>query len=117
MKLSDLIEKIQAKVLTVRPSYDAEVEGIYAGDRISDLLTQGAAGILLVTNLAGVQVLRVVELMDVPALCLLNGIVPEPEVIRAGEEHGAVLLVSPFDMFETCGRLYERFSIAGKMRQ
>ena len=117
MKLSDLIQSIRARTLTIQSSRDAEIEGIYAGDRISDLLSQGDAGILLVTNLTGLQILRVMELMDVPALCLLNGITPEVEVVRAAEEDGAVLLVSPSSMFETCGRLYGCFAAASKMRQ
>ena len=117
MKLSDLIQSIRARTLTIQSSRDAEIEGIYAGDRISDLLSQGDAGILLVTNLTGLQILRVVELMDVPALCLLNGITPEAEVIRAAEKEGAALLVSPSSMFESCGRLYGCFAAASKIRQ
>ena len=116
MKLSDLIESIGARVLTVRPHPDTEIEGIYAGDKISDLLSQGTAGTLLVTKLTGVQILRVAELMDVPALCLLGGITPEPELISAAAAHGTVLLVSPFGMFETCGRLYKCFPAATEIR-
>ena len=116
MKTSDLVPNIEARILTAPPSRDTEIRSVFAGDRISDLLSQGAAETLLVTNLTGAQIVRVAELMDVPALCLLNGIAPEPELISAAERHGRVLLLSPFSMFETCGRLYERFTAASKMR-
>ncbi len=115
MRLADLIQSIQAEFLTVRPSHDTEIERIYAGDRISDLLSQGTERTLLVTNLTGVQILRVAELMEVPALCLLGGIAPEPGLIGAAGSHGTELLVSPFGMFETCGRLYQRFAAASEM--
>ena len=117
MKLSELISSVEADVLTVQASRDAEISGIYAGDRISDLLNHGTAETLLVTNLTGVPVLRVAELMEVAALCLLNGIHPGPGLIRAAEEHGAAVLVSPFNMFETCGRLFECFDAVSEMRR
>lgn len=117
MKLIDLIQRIGAKSLPPGSSLDAEIKGIYAGDRISDLLSQGAAETLLVTNLTGAQILRVAELMDVPAICLLNGISPEPELTNTAERNGTVLLVSPFGMFETCGRLYGCFTGASEMSQ
>ena len=113
MKLNDLLAGIDAKILTPRPPRDTEISRIYAGDRISDLIIQGGAETLLVSNLTGSQILRVAELMDVPAICLLNGVVPEPGSIGAAGKHCMALLVSPFGMFETCGRLYERFAAAG----
>ncbi|NQU23039.1 MAG: hypothetical protein HQ567_17310 [Candidatus Nealsonbacteria bacterium] len=77
MKLRDLIQSIEASIATSCPSQDIEIESIYAGDRISDLLSKGTAGTLLVTNLTGLQIVRVAELMDVPAFCLLNDVAPK----------------------------------------
>jgi len=110
-KLSDLIKWIDAEILTGVAARDAEIETVYAGDRISDLLSQGREGTLLVTNLTGVHLLRVAELMDVPALCLLGDVFPEAELTQAAKSRGTVLLVSRFGMFETCGRLYQRLAI------
>lgn len=117
MKLTDLICRIGAKVLTSGAMLDAEIKRIYASDRISDLLSQGDTETLLVTNLTGVHILRAAELMDVPAICLLNGVSPEPELTTAAERKGRALLVSPYGMFETCGRLYGCFTGAGEVRQ
>ena len=113
MRLHELSREIRAEALLgeeIPSAPDPEIKRVYAADRISDLLSQGDPGTLLVTNLAGAQILRVAQLMDVPAICLLNGIAPEPELIGAAGTHGTVLLVSPFGMFETCGRLYQCFS-------
>ena len=115
MRLRDLIQSIEASIATSCPSQDIEIEGIYAGDRISDLLSKGTARTLLVTNLTGLQIVRVAELMDVPAFCLLNDVTPNPELIEAAETHGKVLLVSPLSMFETCGRFYRRLEAAGEV--
>jgi hypothetical protein len=64
----------------------------------------------VVTNLVGVSLMRVAELADIPAICLLNGREPEPPMRQGAERLGIVLFVSPFDMFETCGRLYGAMS-------
>jgi len=117
MKLADLIRRTDARILTSGAMPDVEIKRIYAGDKISDLLNQGDSETLLVTNLTGVHILRAAELMDVPAICLLNGVSPEAELITAAERNGMVLLVSPYDMFETCGRLYGCFTGAGERRQ
>jgi len=117
MKLSDLVRTLGAKVLVAGPMLEGEIKRVYAGDRISDLLSQGDAGTLLVTNLTGLLILRAAEIMDVPAICLLNGVSPEPELATAAERNAVVLLVSPYDMFETCGLLYGCFARAGETRQ
>ena len=117
MTLADLTRIINAKVMVSGAILDAEIKRVYAGDRISDLLNQGDTETLLVTNLTGVHILRAAELMDVPAICLLNGVSPEAELITAAERNTVVLLVSPYDMFETCGRLYGCFTGAGERRQ
>ncbi len=58
------------------------------------------------SNLASVQMLRVAELMDVPGICFVNGVEPEPEVVELAQTNGTLLLVSPAGVFETCGLIY-----------
>ena len=53
----------------------AQIAKIYAGDRVSDLLDQASDTTLLVTNLMSLQLIRLAELMDVPAVCFVNGAV------------------------------------------
>ena len=85
----------------------ALVERVYAGDRISDLLNHASETTLLVSNLAGAQLIRLADLMDVPAICLVGGLQPDAEFVSAAESHGMVVMVSPVGMFETCGRIYQ----------
>jgi len=111
MKLSNLAEAIGAKVLThQQKASKLDIDRVYAGDNISALLNEASETALLVTNLKTSQLLRVAELMDISGICLLNGIVPEPELVTSAREHATVLIVSPVGMFETCGRLYQCLS-------
>jgi len=108
MRLAYLADKIGAQVLTNRDkAARIEIERAYAGDRMSNLLSEGSETTLLVTNLSNAMLPRVAELVDAAGLCLLNGLSPERETVKAAEERGIVLIISPVGMFETCGRLYQ----------
>ncbi|MEW6355919.1 MAG: hypothetical protein AB1696_06330 [Planctomycetota bacterium] len=106
MKLNILASSIGAKPLTESAIGDAEIDSVYAGDRMSDLLTHASSRTLLVTGLVGPQLLRLAELMDVQAICLVDGASVEPETADQAGARGTILLLSPVGMFETCGRLY-----------
>ncbi|MBN1947013.1 MAG: hypothetical protein JW797_15165 [Bradymonadales bacterium] len=109
MNVKQLAETLGARLLTP-DSPDAEIEHVFAGDRISDLLNRATPRSLLVTNLTGSQVIRLAELMDVPAICFLNDAAPSPEAMGELGESQTIFLVSPLGMFETCGRLYPWFA-------
>jgi len=106
MKLEELAESLGAKVLNPGAAGERPIGRVYAGDRMSDVLSHATDATLVVTNLSTPHLLRAASLMDVPAICLLNGLEPGRELVDAARESGTALLVSPFDLFETCGRLY-----------
>ncbi len=107
MLLSELAAKIGARILTNETRASAiDVRRVHAGDNISDMLNAASETTLLVTNMANKMLNRVAELLDVPAICLVNGVTPDAEVVDLACQHRTVLLVSPGTMFETCGRLY-----------
>jgi hypothetical protein len=114
MRLPDLAEKIGARILTATRADGVDILHVYAGDRVSDLLTHAGPQTILVTNLAGAQLVRVAELMDMPGICLVNGHQPDADVLRAANAHGLSLMSSPAGMYETCGRLYRCLDQSGK---
>ena len=65
---------------------------MYAGDRMSDLLERARPDTLLVTRLANPHLFRMAELMDVPAVCLVLGEAPGPELLQAADASGIALL-------------------------
>jgi hypothetical protein len=105
LKIADLAAEIGA-TLVASGRHEGGFERVYAGDRISDLLNHAGRGTLVVSNLPGAQLVRLAELMDLPAFCLVAGVAAEPEVVAAAESHGTAVLVSPAGLFETCGRIY-----------
>ncbi len=106
MKLVEIAAALPARIVSREPIPTAEIECVYAGDRISDLLERASPRTLIVTNLASRQLLRLADVMDVPAVCFVGGREPEAEAVEAANARGTALLVSPVGVFETCGRLY-----------
>ena len=106
MKLEDLAGRIGATVAVAGPP-DAEVTRVYAGDRVSDLLNEASSKTLLVTNLANVQMVRVAELMEVPAICFVDGVEPDEEILGLARANRTMIMVSPVGVFETCGSIYQ----------
>jgi redox-sensing transcriptional repressor len=106
-----LASGIGAQLLT-KSTGSCEICKIYAGDRVSDLLNEASDKTLLVTNLMSEQLIRLAELMDVPAICFVNGTRPEAGLIKRADDSGTILLVSPIGVFETCGRIYQTLAPA-----
>ena len=106
MKLEQLAQEIGAHI-EIPPSPNRnDINVVYAGDRMSDLLAAATDHTLLVTHIANRGLLSLIELMDIPAVCLVNGATPEETVLDAAREVSTGILVSPWDLYETCGRLY-----------
>jgi hypothetical protein len=115
MRLSDVARKVDAKVLThTDKAATIEVSHVYAGDTISEMLNAASEATLIVTNMSHNLLPRIAHLLDVPALCLVNNVTPGPEMLDFAEQRGTVLIVSPVDLFQTCGRLY--LSLDGSYR-
>jgi len=106
MKLTDVAQRTGSRiVLNPEKAKDVEVARIYAGDNISDILSQVSGTTSLVTNLTNSLLPRVADLMEGQGICLLNGVDPNAELLDAAREHGTMFL--PVGMFETCGHLYQ----------
>ncbi|MBW1779960.1 MAG: hypothetical protein JRL30_04405 [Deltaproteobacteria bacterium] len=79
-----------------------------ASDLMSDMLTGKNSGVVLLTGLCNVQVIRTSVIADVSAVILVRGKRPTQEMIIQAREHGLPLLSTPFTMFTSCGRLFAK---------
>jgi len=86
---------------------DADVVRVVAGDRMSDLVSESDEKTLIVTNLAGPQLASAAAIMDVPGICLLKARRQDAETEAPAGRDRTFVMVSPYDMYQTCGRLYE----------
>lgn len=116
MRLEELARRIGAQAVTAGRDAAVDVAQVYAGDRISDLLNAAGEHTLLVSNLASAHLLRVAELMDIPGICLVQGQMPDEAMLAAAREHGTLLMVSPWGLFETCGRIHAALAEEQRVR-
>jgi hypothetical protein len=96
---------IQSGTTTMRL---ADIKAGTGSDLMSDMLTGPTSGVLLLTGLNNIQVIRTSVIAGVAAVVLVRGKRPGPEMIAQAREHGLPLLSTGFTMFSACGRLFAR---------
>lgn len=106
MKLREVLEIIEGKVVTPNVDLDMEVQMGCGADLMSDVLAFTHEGTLLMSGLTNPQVVRTAEMAGIKAIVFVRGKVPPSETIALAEEKKIPLLASKYTMFETCGRLY-----------
>lgn len=106
MKLREVLQAIDGKVITKNADLDLEVQMGCGADLMSDVLAFTHDGTLLLSGLTNPQVVRTAEMAGIVAIVFVRSKIPPAETIALAEEKGIPLLASKYTMFETCGRLY-----------
>ncbi len=107
MKLKDIINVIDAKVLCGEDLLETEVLSAYACDLMSDVLAFVEDQCMLLTGLINPQVVRTAEMMDMKAIVFVRGKEPEEEVLQLAKEAGIAVLATDLPMYISCGKLYD----------
>jgi predicted transcriptional regulator len=106
MKLLQIVETLEAKVLTGDHLLEKDIDTCGASDLMSDILAGLSEGCILLTGLTTVQVIRTAMVAGVGAVVFVRGKTPPQEVIDLAENQDLPLLSSPYSMFVSCGRLH-----------
>jgi predicted transcriptional regulator len=106
MKLSEVLEVIEGKVISESADLEEEVKMGCGADLMSDVLAFTHEGTLLMSGLTNPQVVRTAEMAGIKAIVFVRGKIPPPETITLAEEKNIPLLASKYTMFETCGRIF-----------
>lgn len=107
VKIKEIAELTEARVVAGDPEKEINIERAFSSDLMSDVLTLDDHQIVLITGLANVQLIRTVEMADIPVVLLSRNKIANPEMISLAEENGIVLLETPYSMFRVSGILYE----------
>ncbi len=107
MKLREVLEIIEGKMISENVDLDQEVQMGCGADLMSDVLAFTQEGTVLMSGLINPQVVRAAEMANIKAIVFVRGKLPPSETIALAEEKGIPLLASKYTMFETCGRLYQ----------
>ncbi len=106
MKLSEIIEALDGKLLTEDGFLEKDITTCGASDLMSDILAGLSEGCVLLTGLTTIQVIRTAMVANVGAVVFVRDKTPPAAVIELAEENQLPLISSPYSMFVSCGRLH-----------
>ena len=106
MKLSEIIEALDGKLLTGDEFLEKDITTCGASDLMSDILAGLSEGCILLTGLTTIQVIRTAMIAGVGAVVFVRDKTPPAEVIELAEDNQLPLISSPYSMFVSCGRLH-----------
>ena len=106
MKLSEIVDALDASVLIGENHLEKEIDTCGASDLMSDILAGLSEGCILLTGLTTVQVIRTAMVAGVGAVVFVRGKTPPQEVIDLAGAQDLPLMSSPYSMFVSCGRLH-----------
>jgi len=106
MKLSQIIELLNAKVRTNNFSPDKNIKKGLASDLMSDVLTLSTDDGLLITGLNNVQTIRTAEMAEIVVVVIVRNKKISDEMLKIAEENEIVVLECKYSLFKAAGILY-----------
>ncbi len=103
--LSQIRELLAAEVLC-GTDLSAKIEEVGAADLMSDVLALSKPGMLLLTGLVSMQVIRTAVVADLCGVVFVRGKKPNREIIALAREANLPVLGTALTLFESAGRVY-----------
>ncbi|MBR5472467.1 MAG: hypothetical protein IKU82_00610 [Clostridia bacterium] len=117
MKISQMQQLLEARVLCCEENIDHHVYSACGCDLMSDVLAFVKDQAVLLTGLVNPQVIRTAEMMDMICVVFVRSKVPTQEMIDLARESGIVLMVSDKRLYEACGLLYQNGLVGNKVKE
>jgi len=106
MKVSKIIEVLDAEILTGEENLDLDILSGCGADLMSDVMAFVKDSVVLCTGLLNPQVVRTAEMMDIRVICFVRGKIPGEAIVDLAKEKGITILTTKNPLFITCGLLY-----------
>ena len=106
MKIRQIAEILDAKVLCGSDKMDYSIEVAFASDLMSDVLTLKNDHVLLITGLANTQTIRTAEMSDIQCVVFARNKVVTEDMLELARQNEIVVLQCRYSLFRTCGLLY-----------
>jgi predicted transcriptional regulator len=107
MKIEEITQVLEAKLLTPGLDMDREVAFAFTSDLMSDVLTKDYEHTVLVTGLSNLQAIRTAEMSEISEVIIGRGKEVSSDMIELAQENGIVLIQSEYSLFRISGLLYE----------
>ena len=103
-----IIEYLDFLVLTDPKDFSSvEVKSGYCSDLLSCVMTGAAAEGIWITLMAHGNIVAVAALLDLSAILITDGALPDQDTIEKANEKSVTILSTPKSNFRVCGELWE----------
>ena len=106
MKVGELAERLNMRVLSGAEGLDREVEGCYVGDLLSEAVANAERGNAWVTVQMHKTVVAVASLKEVACVVLVKGLSASEEAVGQSNVEGIPFLSTDLSAYEVVGRIY-----------
>lgn len=106
MKIKEVVNIIEGKVICGEKLLNSEVTKGFASDLMSDVLTIDTDDVLLITGLANLQAIRTAEMSDIVCVIFARNKKVNQEMINLAKESNIILIECVSSVFKTVGKLY-----------
>jgi len=113
MRLNEIVEKLNLRVVCDGGDLDREIAGGYASDLMSDAIAHAEPGDIWVTLQVHMHVVAIASMKDVSAILLTENRSPNEDTLETAREEAIPIVTSELGAFEVIGQLHD-LGIRGK---
>ena len=106
MKVKELVEKLNLKVLSGEKGLDREIDGCYISDLLSDVMGNAMEGNIWITLQTHKNVMAVASLKEMSCIILVKNLVPNDETIEQSNDEDLPILQTNLPTYEIAGLVY-----------
>jgi predicted transcriptional regulator len=107
MKITEIVKKLDLKIVSGQNGLDNEATGGYVSDLLSDVIGNAKEGQIWITLQTHQNIIAVASLKDISAVIIVKGAVPEADTIEKSNTENIPVLITDLDTFNITGRLFE----------
>jgi len=107
MKVRELVEKLNLKVLSGESGLDRDIDGCYVSDLLSDVMGNAEMGNVWVTLQTHKNVMAIASLKELACVILVKGLTPGEDTVEQSNEEGIPFLSTDMQTYETVGKIYQ----------
>jgi len=105
MKISEIIELVEGKLLTPYANLETTIRGGFAGDLMSDVLASIEPDSVLITGLMNPQVIRTALIADIKLVIFARGKTPSMDTLKLAISERIPVVNTQLGLYEISGRL------------
>ena len=106
MKVKELVEKLNLKVLSGEKGLDREIDGCYISDLLSDVMGNAMEGNIWITLQTHKNVMAVASLKEMSFIILVKNLMPNDETIEQSNDEDLPILQTNLPTYEIAGLVY-----------